>query len=47
MQSDVLLNSCDVCDIEWMDNEGEGGCSGAPMSPIMLDEKAKKPTFEG
>jgi len=47
MQSDVLLNSCDVCDVEWMDDEGEGGCGGAPMSPIMLDEKAKKMTFEG
>ena len=30
-----------------MDNEGEGGCGGAPMSPIMLDEKAKKTTCEG
>jgi len=47
MQSDVLLNSCDVCDVEWMDDEGEGGCGSAPMSPIMLDEKAKKMTFEG
>ena len=47
MQSDVLLNSCDVCDVEWMDDEGEGGCGGAPMSPIMLNEKAKKTTFEG
>ena len=42
MQSDVLLNSCDVCDVEWIDDEGEGGCGGALMSPIMLDEKAKK-----
>jgi len=25
-----------------MDDEGEGGCGGAPMSLIMLDEKAKK-----
>ena len=44
---DILLNRCDMCDIEWMDNEGEGGCGSALMSPMMLDEKAKKPTFEG
>jgi len=30
-----------------MDDKGEGGCSSALMSPIMLDEKAKKMTFEG
>jgi len=47
MQSDILLNSCNVCNIEWMDDKGEGGCSGAPISPIMLNEKAKKMTFEG
>jgi len=47
MQSDVLLNSCNVCDVEWMDDKGEGGCGSALMSPIMLDEKAKKTTFEG
>ena len=47
MQSDVLLNSCNVCNVEWMDDEGEGGCGGALMSLIMLDEKAKKTTFEG
>ena len=47
MQSDVLLNSCDVCDVERMDDESEGGCSDAPMSLIMLDEKAKKSIFEG
>jgi len=47
MQSDVLLNSCNVYDIEWMDNEGEGGCNDALISPIMLDEKTKKSNFEG
>jgi len=47
MQSDVLLNSCNVCNIEWMDDEGEGGCGSAPISLIMLNEKAKKTTFEG
>jgi len=30
-----------------MDNKGEGGCGGALMSLIMLNEKAKKTTFEG
>jgi len=47
MQSDILLNSCDVCNVEWMDNKGEGGYGSAPMSLIMLNEKAKKTTFEG
>jgi len=47
MQSDVLLNSYNVCNVEWMDDKGKGGCGGAPISPIMLDEKAKKTTFEG
>ena len=46
MQSDILLNSCDVCNVEWMDDKSERGCGGAPISPIMLDEKAKKTTFE-
>jgi len=39
-----LLNNCDVHDIECMDDEGEGGCSNAP---IMLDVKAKKSILEG
>ena len=39
------MNSCNMCNIEWMDNKGEGGCGGAPMSLIMLDKKAKKLTF--
>jgi len=30
-----------------MDDEGERGCSSAPMSLIMLNKKAKKTTFEG
>jgi len=47
MQSDVLLNSCDVCNVEHMDDKGEGGCSNALISLIMLDEKAKKSIFEG
>jgi len=32
------------CDIECMDDEGEGGCGDAP---IMLDVKAKKSILEG
>ena len=35
MQSDILWNSCNVCDIEWMDDKGEGGCGSAPISLIV------------
>jgi len=30
-----------------MDDKGKGGCGSALMSLIMLNEKAKKTTFEG